>query len=152
MVGNFLMWWCEGECKKMFVWHFVYAMEFGYTIYFQFVTPRHPARIDTWNREKMNISHPTRFVPGPVPRTFSASVGNQIYHVLKVQIKVHHSKPLWIDMYKACFIIILILRIFLWYLMKSHDRVDSHAGFAPDFPARIPADPTNIRWKVGLGM
>lgn len=28
-----------------------------------------PMQIDTWNREKMNISHPTRFVPGPVPRT-----------------------------------------------------------------------------------
>eukprot|EP00434_Breviolum_minutum_P004320 symbB.v1.2.003807.t1/scaffold192.1/size616647/18 len=24
-----------------------------------------PMQIDTWNREKMNISHPTRFVPGP---------------------------------------------------------------------------------------
>ena len=79
-----------GRC----LWHFVYAMEFGYTIYFQFVTPRHAARIDTWNREKMNISHPTRFVPGPVPRTFSKSIGSQIYHVLKIQIKVHHPKPL----------------------------------------------------------
>lgn len=26
-------------------------------------------RIDTWHREKMNISHPSRFVSGPVPRT-----------------------------------------------------------------------------------
>lgn len=101
-VGWWIWWvisWCDdmrenvGRC----LWHFVDAMEFGYTISFQFVTPRHAARIDTWNREKMNISHPTRFVPGPVPRTFSASVGSQIYHVLKIQIKVHHPKPLWID-------------------------------------------------------
>lgn len=28
-----------------------------------------PMQIDTWNREKMNISHPTRFVSGPVPRS-----------------------------------------------------------------------------------
>lgn len=28
-----------------------------------------PMQIDTWHREKMNISHPTRFVSGPVPRT-----------------------------------------------------------------------------------
>ncbi|CAE7469985.1 unnamed protein product [Symbiodinium pilosum] len=28
-----------------------------------------PMQIDTWNRDKMNISHPTRFVPGPVPRS-----------------------------------------------------------------------------------
>ncbi|CAE7783457.1 unnamed protein product [Symbiodinium sp. CCMP2592] len=31
-----------------------------------------PMQIDTWNRDKMNISHPTRFVPGPVPRSSQA--------------------------------------------------------------------------------
>lgn len=28
-----------------------------------------PMQIDTWHRDKMNISYPTRFVPGPVPRS-----------------------------------------------------------------------------------
>merc|ERR1719236_196466 len=26
-----------------------------------------PMQIDTWNRDKMNVSHPTKFVPGPAP-------------------------------------------------------------------------------------
>ena len=28
-----------------------------------------PMQIDTWNRDKMNLTGPTRFVPGPVPRS-----------------------------------------------------------------------------------
>ena len=39
-----------------------------------------PMQIDTWNRDKMNISHPTSFVPGPVPRT-TAFVAPACLHV-----------------------------------------------------------------------
>mmetsp|Transcript_2949 Transcript_2949/g.6209 ORF Transcript_2949/g.6209 Transcript_2949/m.6209 type:complete len:755 (+) Transcript_2949:19-2283(+) len=34
-----------------------------------------PMQIDTWNRDEMNVSHPTKFVPGPMPRNSLAPHG-----------------------------------------------------------------------------
>lgn len=34
-----------------------------------------PMQIDTWNRDEMNLTGPTRFVSGPVPRTSVAPIG-----------------------------------------------------------------------------
>lgn len=55
-----------GEARKSF---HGYAPGFAQVI----DSPTHlqitPMQIDTWNRDAMNVSHPTRFVSGPVPRS-----------------------------------------------------------------------------------
>jgi len=38
-----------------------------------------PMQIDTWNRDKMNLTHPTSFVPGPLPRNSWAPTENPQY-------------------------------------------------------------------------
>jgi len=38
-----------------------------------------PMQIDTWNRDKMNVSHPTKFFPGPLPRNSLAPTENPQY-------------------------------------------------------------------------
>ena len=57
-----------GEYRKSF---HAYAPPFAMIVESPETLSGSPMQIDTWNRDKMNISHggPTPFVPGPVPRT-----------------------------------------------------------------------------------
>lgn len=45
-----------------------------------------PMQIDTWNRDEMNVSHPTRFVAGPLPRNSLAPPGAEYSGLLECPV------------------------------------------------------------------
>lgn len=56
-----------------------------------------PMQIDTWHREKMNLTHPTRFVAGPLPRSSLAPPGALYSGLLECPVTTRIRKDVTAD-------------------------------------------------------